>query len=303
MKVFSIERAKSIRNDRERLDLLVSGYPNVVGTMIGLKSKGEKLCDDLAFTVFVRRKVDTKVLRKSHHIPEVISVGNKLVPTDIVQVGLLSYQGPRFSTSLGTWDGAETGSVSCFGKSGTGLFCVTCAHCIAGADRDPNSPAKIALWSQNQSDYVTVGESVYSVSGRGTGVPDNYGFSDAALFSCFDQELIDRAQKAKPIRAIGLPKLGQRVTGLSGAGQRTGTVMGVEQRIGTLFADVVIQANGPGTFSGDSGMLWIDGDGNAVALHAMGAATGPGQGSSLTAAMSAGRAEKLLNVSFFASWL
>ncbi|WP_354334524.1 MULTISPECIES: hypothetical protein [unclassified Undibacterium] len=158
------------------------------------------------------------------------------------------------------------------------------------------------MWSPDQADYITVGESFISVTGNGSGISGNYGFSDAAMFSCLDQELIARAQRAKVLQAINLPKLGQVVSGLSGAGMRTGVVMGVEQRIGTKYADVVIQAGGSGTFRGDSGMLWTDTDGNAVAIHAMGAAEGPGQGSSLTAAMSAGRAKKLLNVSFLSSW-
>lgn len=302
MKTIPLTRAKHIRQDRARLDQVVGAYPNVVGTMIGLKRQAGELCDELAYTVFVSQKVDKEDLAKADRLPESIMVGGKAVLTDVVQIGPLIRHAGRFPPNLGSWDGVQTGTISCFGRSAKGAFFVTCAHCIAGADRNPATPAPVALWSNTVNTYVPVGQSVLAVSGWGSGAPGDFGFSDAALVTCQDQELLQRAQTAPALRTLSLPKLGELVGGVSGAGRRNGRVQGVEKILQTTYTDVVIDVSAPGVFVGDSGMLWVGTDGSAVAIHSLSPQVAPGHGSPTSAAMSAGRVARLLKVQLHASW-
>lgn len=303
MKPISLRRAVDLRRGRAHLDRVAAKYPNVVGSMIGLKLRNKEISSEVAFTIFVRQKIRSEGLEESECLPRSVTLNQNEVPTDVIQIGPLMYQGGIFPPNLGTWDGTETGTVACFAKSSEDLFCVTCAHCIAGPDRNPNTPSTVSIWSSSKSDYIPVGDSVIGVSGHGRGVMSDYGFSDVALFSCRDQELRDRAQTAPALRALRLPKFGETVFGFSGAGKRTGRIVGIESHLWSTYADIVVQVDAPGTFRGDSGMLWVNAEGHAVGIHAMGAIGAPGEGSTLTVAMSAGRAEKLLNVTLHASTL
>lgn len=75
-------------------------------------------------------------------------------------------------------------------------------------------------------------------------------------------------------------------------GVRTGVIVGIEQELQGVRCDYVIKVDLPGTFRGDSGMLWRNSAGMPVAIHAK----APGQGAEITAAMSAERAETWLGV-------
>jgi len=55
-------------------------------------------------------------------------------------------------------------------------------------------------------------------------------------------------------------------------------------------ADLFVQVSSPGTYAGDSGMLWKDSTGRAVAIHGFAEPAAPGEGSTITASMWAARA-------------
>lgn len=59
---------------------------------------------------------------------------------------------------------------------------------------------------------------------------------------------------------------------------------------------MVLQVQAPGTFHGDSGMLWLTQSGQAAAIHARGQAMPGLTGSPITTAMSAARAAGVLGV-------
>lgn len=136
--------------------------------------------------------------------------------------------------------------------------------------------------------------SAMALAGGGAGVPGAFGFSDAALFTLTDAELYQRALNATPI-PLTAPKFGETVYGSATSGAKTGKVIGIEKRIGVHLADIVVRVDYPGTFRGDSGMLWRNASGHALAIHAQGNGA-PGVGSRLTAAMSASRAASGLSV-------
>ncbi|MBK7617587.1 MAG: hypothetical protein IPJ08_25120 [Burkholderiales bacterium] len=73
-------------------------------------------------------------------------------------------------------------------------------------------------------------------------------------------------------------------------------VVGVEAVAMGERCDVVLNVDPPGTFRGDSGILWITQDGRAAALHARGEVMAGVHGSRLTSAMSANRVGDSLGV-------
>jgi hypothetical protein len=248
----------------------------------------------------VREKKPDDELPKSHRIPRRIRIAKRNVVTDVLQIGPLRKQSNTFpnNSALLTYDGVETGTLSCLCRSPFGVFGLTCAHVLGGPDHDASTTTPVAIWSSEERRYESVGQSVLAIAGPGAGSPGEFGFADAAIFSIMHPELIQRAQSAHLIVSrepiVGSTVLGNGVV----QGRRAGQIIGIDQMIGNIRADLAIRVDLPGTFRGDSGMLWKDGDGNAVAIHAYGEDLGPGQGSRLTAAMLAHRAETRLAIQF-----
>ncbi|MBL0039048.1 MAG: hypothetical protein IPP36_11275 [Nitrosomonadales bacterium] len=97
--------------------------------------------------------------------------------------------------------------------------------------------------------------------------------------------------------------VGHRLIGVSvlnapsSSGQlRKAQVVGVEADAMGERCDVVLNVDPPGTFRGDSGMLWLTEDGRAAAIHSRGEVMAGMQGSRLTTAMSALRLTIALGV-------
>ena len=128
-------------------------------------------------------------------------------------------------------------------------------------------------------------------------MPGSYGFVDVAIFSLENAELAARAAAASAL-PVTSPLPGSSVRGSGNSGSKLGVIVGIEQKVGDVYVDVVVKVDPPGTFRGDSGMLWQDSAGRAVAIHAKGNSAGPGAGSSLSAAMRADRAVQALGVTF-----
>jgi hypothetical protein len=289
---------RSLRRVRRDADAIVRAYPGVIGSMIGLKVQDAVIRNRLGLTVFVRRKIPDGDLARSQRIPRTIRIARTEVVVDVLAIGPLYRQSGAFpvDASLLVHDGVETGTMSCLCRSRFGIFGLTCAHVVEGPDHDPATPARIEIWSPVEARYEPVGQSSISVTGPGTGSPGEYGFADAAIFTVEHPELVERARTATPIAAsippVGTLLFGRDVVG----GRRTGRILGVDQQIDGIFVDLAIIVDPPGTFPGDSGMLWRNQAGQPVAIHAYGERAGPGQGSRLTAAMFAVRAEQRLAV-------
>ncbi|GCF84020.1 hypothetical protein GSbR_06200 [Geobacter sp. SVR] len=94
--------------------------------------------------------------------------------------------------------------------------------------------------------------------------------------------------RLKGISALNAPNANWQV--------REAQVLGVEAEALGERCDVVLSVLPPGTFRGDSGMLWLTQEGQAAAIHARGEVMPGIQGSSLTTAMSAKRAAMALGV-------
>jgi hypothetical protein len=225
-------------------------------------------------------------------------MSGKLIPVDVVelrpmrpQAGLFSNPGP-----IGVNVGNSTGTIGAFCRSPNGLFVLTCAHVLGSTGSDPLRAVPIQAWSSITQGWIPIGRTLFSVSGQGSGVHGDFGFLDAGLTTLEHPELVDRAQAATQITARSCT-LGEIVRADGAAkGARQGSIVGIEQILSDFWADAVIQVMSPGTFGGDSGMLWKDANGDALAIHAFGENIGDGGGSPLTAAMFAERATMKLGV-------
>ena len=272
--------------------------PNIIGSMLAAKVKDGRLTRKVGITVLVQEKFTEQFLGPTRMIPGVLHIDGEDFTTDVLQIGPLQAQTLFPPDPLLTFDGFETGTLSCFARSPYGDFGVTCAHTIAGEDRNPHSPAPIRIWSSAASQYVPVGGSGFAVSAPGNGMSGDFGFSDAALFSLEHPELAFRASQLSVVNVATVPP-NTRLWGLGAMkGRRTGVVLGVDVQVGNMLVDVLIRADPPGTYRGDSGMMWRTATGECVAIHAYGENLGPGAGSRQTAAMFAERAADQLGVSF-----
>jgi hypothetical protein len=292
-----------IRDHRSELVRKIRLLPNVRGTMIGLRLQKGDTTDEVCISVLVDSKKTLDELPKDARIPRSIRVGGKTIPVDVVKIGAMRMQSNAFPDPgpIGISVETSTGTMGAFCVSPNGVFGMTCAHVLGTTGASPSGAQIVKGWSSIMKTWIPMGRTLFSVSGPGSGVHGDFGFADAGLTTLEHPELIARAHSARPI-SVSSCNLGTIVHG-DGAvcGVRHGQVVGIEKALDDSWADAVIQVSEPGTFSGDSGMLWKDGNGSAAAIHAFGESNGEGAGSRLTTAMYASRAAiklgvKLLNV-------
>lgn len=292
------ESIREIMALREKVEERVLNLPNVIGSMIGAKVKSGEVTPKIGLTIFVAEKVSLGQLGPKERVPRQISINGRSVQTDVLEIRPLRPQSSLFPGVLVISDGSDYGTVSSLCRSPNGFFGLTCAHVIGGKDQNPATPDPVEIWSPVTQGYITVGNSLFAYVGPGGGSEDDFGFADAALFTLDHPELVDRAQSVSVIQAAS-PNIGEIVQGLGGAhGTRTGVVLGIHQKMGDMLIDVCIQVRNPGTFMGDSGMLWKNSEGQPIAIHAYGEQSSPQKGSSFSAAMLAARAASRLNVEF-----
>lgn len=295
------DAARRIERLRGQADDLVGSRTDILGSMVGIKIRGGIVQRRATMTFLVREKIPPADLRPKARIGKRLTIDGSVIPTDVVVWPTLVDQ--NLSSAQITFDGAQQGSLSCFGRSNLGDYGVTCAHCLMGRDGRPATPAGIQMYSDGLRRMLPAGDSVFSVFAPGTGQPGDFGFADCGLFDLDDPHLVGRAQGAAPLPVVdditGL--LGERLVGLSalrpmGAPypDRTGQVVGVQASALGERCDLVIAVDPPGTYHGDSGMLWLTEGGAAAAIHARGEVSA--SGSRVTAAMSANRVARLLGV-------
>lgn len=298
-------RAEVARLRKARFEALerVGERPNLVGSMIGLKYCGGVRSKSIGLTLFVTEKVPEKELPPRHRIPQKIKTTVGTLNTDVVVWRPMVEQGLEQATLM--YDGSRQGTLTCFGLRSDNEFGVSCAHCIAGEDRNPATPTIIEMWDAQNRLWLKAGKSLYAVYSPGPGEPGNFGYVDCGLFSLRDDDLTTRARNARPLRTVKnlYELLDQQLTGRSslepdGVNEpsRIAHVIGVEMEALDGNCDVILEVEFPGTFKGDSGMLWLTSEGKAAAIHARGEKTQEGRGSSLVTAMSAARAADYLQV-------
>ncbi len=299
------EQVAALSGVRAELDERIGRRSDVIGSMVGLKYRKDAPTGTLGVTYFVERKRPDAELPKGERIPKRVRVGGLLVTTDVMVWPRMREQSTRRGTIL--FDEVHQGSLSCFAVSTSGVFGVSCAHCLTGLDKNPVTPTPVSVWSEPPGRFLPAGQSVYLVYSPGFGVKGSFGYLDCGLFNLMDPKLAARAAAGKPLAVVEdiHQLMGQKLRGVSAlnapgfaAMEREARVEGVEVRAQGERCDLHLKVEAPGTFEGDSGMLWLTQDGRAAAIHARGEILAGGQGSRFTTAMSAKRAQAALCVDF-----
>lgn len=278
--------------------------PNLVGSMIGLKFRSNVRTNGLGLTLFVSEKVPESEIAPRHRIPRTIKTSAGILKTDVLVWRSMVEQSLQQSSLM--YDGSQQGTLTCFGLRDDRAFGVSCAHCLAGIDRNPATPTNVDMWDEQNRQWLKAGKSLYSVYSAGPGEIGNFGYIDCGIFSLRDDDLILRAKSAQRLQTVTnlYDLFDQQLTGRSslnpqGANDpiRHAYVIGIEQETVDGNCDVVLEVVKPGTFKGDSGMLWFTSDGKAAAIHTRGDNAPHGQGSLYVTAMSAARAAGYLQIS------
>lgn len=293
---------RQLQQHRAQADERIAGRCDIVGSMIGAKViKGEVLPRS-CITYLVREKVPLKELAPHERIPRRLQVSGISILTDVLVWPTMVRQNLSHGTFIR--DGFTQGTLTAFAESQYGLWGLSCAHCMLGPDRNPNTSADIQMFDGGAGAFEFAGTTAQTLHlPGGAKIGGSRGYIDCGIFSLSDQSLRSRAQAAKPLATIDLASLlHQRLVGLSVMGSdpnrtRFASVIGVDKYGITGYSDVVLIAEPPGTLHGDSGMLWFTSDGRAAAIHCEGERKDDGIGSLKTTAMSAQRAASVLQVS------
>ncbi len=288
-----------LRKLREREADRLLGFGNVIGIGLGQKKIQDKYSSEPAIVVYVSEKLPTQLCGK-HKIPSKLRLGNVTVKTDVIELDNIHNQHgePPYFCS----DDYQQGTVTALCMKGAGqVFGATCTHCLTGEDQDPYTPDKIYLASQYDDDFAYIGISDENpLDSNGFGLPGNYGFLDASLFTIEDNALKAKTELfATPMKFWEYPRKGTKVFLELSLGRKvTGTINAVELIVDDFFVDVLIDIDYPGTFKGDSGGLWRTASGNAVAVHCKGAGAHTDGSSSYSLCMYAHRMQRELGVEF-----
>ncbi|WP_202841608.1 hypothetical protein [Luteimonas saliphila] len=295
---------KQIAKARPELDARVSARADVVGSMIGLKKRAGHITGEVGICYFVRKKIPKSKLTPRQRVPSRVRSNHGYIVTDVVEWPQMEQQR---ATSVPTIlkDGQSQGALTCFARSKAGLSGLTCAHCLEGPDGNAATPTTISYYDFPVRKWILAGPSTFAVYSPGPNLPGNFGYIDCGLFDLHDDALYTRASSAYPVRpVVDLYSLvGKLLIGISALRPsgfpdpaRYAKVVGVEQYAIDGLADIVLDVEPPGTFRGDSGILWMTKDGRAAGIHCRGENMPVMQGSTRTTAMMAKRACTFLNI-------
>lgn len=275
-----------LREGRGEHHRFLASFPGTTGTAIGFKRRAGKKTSTPAIIVYVRHKRSSHELKSEERLPSHVQHKGRKIAIDVWPIPKLRYEfgAPPWFCRDST---GNPGTISMLCRNVAGeVFGLTCSHCIKGIDNDPATPDPVELWDPGLRDYLPIGVSGPYADTSGLGLPGNFGFSDWGLFTVQDPAIIALAQAAQPLAASS-PALGATVASVSAHGPLQGVVEHVEIQMGDYLADVAIYLTRGATFGGDSGTLWRDRTGSAVAIHAMGIDSPTG--STLSVGMSAAR--------------
>lgn len=299
----SLDSLTSLKLYRDQADDRVGNSCDIVGSMIGVKIRRGVTQPRLCMTYFVREKIPAAELSPKARIPSRMTVSGNTISTDVLVWPNMKMHG--LQSDLFIRDGFTQGTLTAFAESPYGLWGLSCGHCLLGADQNPNTKTQITMFDRSIKNFIPAGVTGITlfVSG-GPVVCGSRGFLDCGLFTLEEPSLTMRAKTAAPLSVINVEELlGKRLIGNSVLNSsnhpnslRTAEVIGVNKYGIDDYCDVVLKADPPGMFHGDSGMLWLTSDAHAAAIHARGEITNNGNGSILISAMSARRATEALNI-------
>ncbi len=168
--------------------------------------------------------------------------------------------------------GAKNGTLGCFARTGNNLFCgLSCAHVLAGSDGlfDPQgAPDIVRVWDAQAQALVECGQTL-AIHRSSPPVVDCGIFQYAAPFV---QQLVPQL-KFLPLNTdiFHAPEnlIDQELRAFSGPRNLWlhGTVVQVFQ---PNWDFIIRSTDGLGFMNGDSGMMWLDENGHAVAMHVAG---------------------------------
>ncbi len=294
-----VDRYRSIR---KQADDRVGSKSQILGSMIGLKQRSGEVTNRVSLQFIVPKKTPDEQLEPKERIPKTITVDGNRVGTDVIEWPDMEEQ--SLPKPYIIHDGLSQGTLTCFARTQLGTFGLTCGHCLLGQDGKPSTPTLVKIYHPNAG-FVPAGQSIMSLFMPGSPA-SGQGYIDCGLFS-LPPNLQTLAQSAEEIPSVPDAKtlLGQPILGYSmlkaptspnAPPIRKGTVIAIDQKALNAQSDLVIKVSKPGTFRGDSGMLWIDAFGRAAGIHCRGQIVPQGYGSPLTTSMLISRAAALLGV-------
>ncbi|WP_334170079.1 hypothetical protein [Zoogloea sp.] len=291
---------------REQLDDRVGSRCNILGSMIGVKVRDGKTLPGVGITYFVREKIPLNELTPRSRIPKVLQLDDKRIVTDVM-VWRETEQHSLKDTRI-LMDQATQGTLTAFAETSSGLFGLTCGHCLLGADQNPTTRTEICMdATPSPLVWTPIGMSalVLFLNG-GPLLLGGKGYVDCGLFSLSEVTLRTRAEASKLVQMAEWTSLpGQILYGVSTVDavsgdnhQRQAKVLGVQGYALDEFCDVVLDAAAPGMRRGDSGMLWFTSQMRAAAIHCRGEYVDQSNGSVRITAMSAQRAAAALGFKY-----
>lgn len=286
---------------------------DVLATGLGVKFTGGRPTKTACVVVFVKKKIAERRLRNTRRIPKTIRYRGSAMPTDVVEIGKLV---PHTRTSL-SWQGrairdrATQGTVAAAARIGSSAYLVSCAHAIWGLNQGIPDDDPIDLWEPESRTWDSVGTAQAAVYQVGTGRYPDFGIIDAGLVAIDDSQLRNTVLAAESLpvfRPRSIADVDALLhTHLVGRGAAMGERVGIVQAVlvqGTdqwhYNADIVLaDPHGAGlTFPGDSGSMWFDQSGRAVAMHGYGDEQPPGYPSKVSIGTFAYRVESALSIRF-----
>lgn len=270
----------------------------VCGTAFGIKRKSGKLTGIPSYVVFVEKKGTEVNLDKSQFIPKTVTRNRKRLSTDVVEMGPLQFHStfqlsdPHFIRDNLT----PGGTLTCFVKIIDEFFALSCAHVIWGQDKDPMSLDPIEIYDKKTDLWKSLGNSITGLRDKGLGYAPDFGYIDAGLASI----TIERLQKslhnrAKLQQVLSPPEGYAEISEIQNLAVHAHSIVSgklIEAVItGVYFFhssgfrfDLTIETHdrSPITFPGDSGLLWLDEQERAVAMHVMGERAETNQGSRIS---------------------
>ena len=309
---------RGLQRMRTTLDHRLRGCRGLTGTALGKKFVNGKPTNNMCFTVFVEKKLPPSRVSGRERAPKSVSFGQVRLQTDVVSFNPEWVNQGQFDLSkpISVRDRKKLGTLTCFGKSGREVFGVSCAHVLAGLDKDLTTPDPIDAYGEIDREWVQVGESSTLIKYRVENAQDieRFGFLDIGMAALHNRELLTAANSASPMDLFHAREdarsirrlIGSRVSGQGGrTGRHTAVVRNIWARnVGPakLNVDVLIEhpEGARMTKRGDSGMLWRLDDGRGLAIHAIGdRPPRRNLGSKFSACMFASRAANALGVEFF----
>jgi hypothetical protein len=286
----------SLRAVRAKARDSLHALPNVIGTALGEKLTSGTLTKERSVIIYVSEK-KPRVALKNGLVPKTIITGQQKLSTDVVEIHTLRQQfgpPPYFCR-----DGARVGSVTAMCRFDAQVFAATCAHNLKGPDLDIYTRDRMELYHPYLNKWIEVGDTNFVQYARGYGLRGNYGFIDAGLFTIEDDNLATRCRVANELRCWDRVRTGIKVWALASK-RRTlrGVIVHVEEDFGQLYADACIMVDPPGTYDGDSGVLWRTDSGIAAVVHARGSGDYGDGGTQFSFGMFAHRVEAALGVKF-----